>query len=240
MSIAALTRVLRLGGKKEPTPTVAKPSRASTVSELEIFCQYNKVSHTCIVESYTVPVYAFEYSATPSETPGLVPESMTRGCKLNLIPNTMERLDDFTEVRQLKPEYYADDQARRERGPPAICQHNFEYAQIESDSRVKDRDLYGGRFERIQLLNGKEIRELLMGTVYHYFSHIPRMDVLLSEGDKYQIYLNGTRFGPYRELPRETNSVYKIPIDKDHYAVFFHYYMLVINANTKETTVLRM
>ncbi|KAF4686942.1 hypothetical protein FOZ60_004657 [Perkinsus olseni] len=115
------------------------------VSEIEIFCRYGEQSHSCFVESNTDPVYAFEYSVELDGSPGAIPQSITRGCRLGLTDGIVEQGDDFTKLQRLKPEYYTRDQTLMARGPPRICEHSFEYAKIENDVRVVDRDIYTGR-----------------------------------------------------------------------------------------------
>ncbi|KAF4723877.1 hypothetical protein FOZ63_029144 [Perkinsus olseni] len=209
---------------------------------IEIFCRYGKASHSCFLESGAVPVYAFEYAVEFADDVGAVPISMTRGCTLSLIPNTVEQGDDFTELQRLKPDYYTRDQTLMARGPPRICEHSFEYAKIENDVRVVDRDIYTGRYDRIEKQKADDMKLLFQGTTYHYFSQIPRMEILITDGQTLRVFDEGVNRdpAPLKWLSSESHGGNALAIDKNRYAVFIHYYMLVINIKTKETTVLRM
>ncbi|KAF4702627.1 hypothetical protein FOZ63_030230, partial [Perkinsus olseni] len=129
------------------------------VSEIEIFCRYGKQAHSCFVESNTDPVYAFEYTVQPGETPGDISAPITRGCRLGLTDGIVGQGDDFTEVEA-----------------------------------------------------------------------------------RFDIYDDDGKHGPFpvKWIPTEGFGTYKFAIDKKRYAVFIHYYMLAINVETKETTVLRV
>ncbi|KAF4662266.1 hypothetical protein FOZ61_002597 [Perkinsus olseni] len=163
---------------------------------------------------------------------------MTRGCTLSLIPNTAEQGDDFTELQRLKPDYYTRDQTLMARGPPRICEHSFEYAKIENDVRVVDRDIYTGRFDRLEKQKADGMKKLFLATRYHYFSQIPRMGILITNGQTLTIFDGDMNRDPVPLKWMSNGNA--IAIDKHRYAIFIHYYMLVINGKTQETTVLRI
>ncbi|KAF4694270.1 hypothetical protein FOZ63_012944, partial [Perkinsus olseni] len=190
----------------------------------------------------TDPVYAFEYTVQPGETPRDISAPITRGCRLGLTDGIVEHGDDFTELRRLKPEYYTRDQTLMARGPPRICEHSFEYAKIENDVRVVDRDIYTGRYDRLEKYRMDGFKKILMGSRYHYFSQIPHLEIVIRWGEQFDIYDDDGKHGPFpvKWIPAKGFGTYKFAIDKKRYAVFIHYYMLVINVETKETTVLRV